>query len=163
MKKSNKEDSKGDKDYSILSSGVFQCLGCHDEVQVGIFMSISLETTAYTGVSVMQKVWNGSLKRSWFFRAQQHMHTVYWHSLALPHTPSLQKLPKPWCPTDTLLRSRQNSSLTSLASKLFNIAGGWNMVCLGFSPMDTFNYKKFRFFSSKTSTSNENFHENKTL
>lgn len=92
-----------------------------------------------------------------FFTAQQHMHTLSidkaWQ---FPHTPSLQKFPKPWCPTDTLLRSRQNFSPSTLASKLYNTAGSW-MICLGFF-LWTHWITNIYIFSSQTSTSNANFH-----
>lgn len=73
-KKAQSTTAKGTKTIAY-SLSVFQCLGYHDEVQVGIFMHISPEAAA--------EVWNGSLRRHWFFffRAQQHMHTGYWHSL----------------------------------------------------------------------------------
>lgn len=162
MKKSKKEDRKGDKDHSISSLGYFSVLGTMLKSKWESTRLCSFPQRALPRVSVMQKAWNDTLRRCWFFHSSAaHTHTVCWQSLEVPRTPNLKKLPKLSCPTDTLLRPRQSSSPSCLACKLYNTGGGWNMFFLVFLFVFlwTLLITNIYIFSSENSTSKGKFHE----
>lgn len=158
MEKSKKEDSKGYKEHGIFS----WCLTLMKSKWECSFTFLQ-RLLPRLACQWCRRFEMASWEDTDFFQSSAaHAQSTDTAWAALPYTKPSEAL-KTIVPTGTLLRSRQNSSLTSLASKLFNLSGGWNTVCLGFLPMGTSNYKAFTFFSSKTSTSNASFYEKKKL